>query len=219
MGRVKRSSVVVGVLAAALIGFWSWVLATPATVPDCPSHPAAGAVCLSSAAVRVGSYLPRYRYVLGLRHGIGPTYGVTVSGLPGGVRTIYLDRDGLFRLDPRIGQTVTASVLRGRVERLSDGNGTAWVSGYDPGFRSGWILGSVPLGVLLAVMARLDRRDVRTPRRWLWVDRTAALAALGSVVVVAFVRGRVEVGALVVCFGLLLAVETAGQRWSREPGD
>ncbi len=44
MGRVKVSSAVTAVLAGSLIGFWSWVLTTPETVPGCPPHPTAGAL-------------------------------------------------------------------------------------------------------------------------------------------------------------------------------
>lgn len=104
MRRVNVSSVLTAVLAGLLVGFWSWVLITPNSVPDCPSRPTAGIACLTPTPVRVDTVLPLMRYVQGLRNPIGPNYGVPVSGLSGGVRTVYLDGSGMAQLDPQPGQ-------------------------------------------------------------------------------------------------------------------
>ncbi len=216
MGRVQVSSVVTAVLAASLIGFWSWVLSTPDTVPDCPPRPTADVACLSPAPVRVATVLPRYHGELGLKHLIGPVFGMTVSGLPGGVRTVYLEPAGMDQLDPQPGQALTAFVLGGEVWRVSDADGAAWAGDHSPGYRYGWIGGTEAVALLLALSARLGRREVRAPQAWRWAERGTALAAFGATAALAFARGWAEMLALTICMGLLLAVETAGQHWQAE---
>ena len=216
MGRVKVSSVVTAVLAASLIGFWSWVLTTPDTVPDCPPRPTADVACLAPVPVRVGTVLPMYHDELGLRRPIGPVFGLTVSGLPGGVRTVYLDEGGMDQLDPQPGQILTAFVVGGKVWRVSDANGAAWAGGHSPGYRYGWIGGTEAVALLLALSARLGRRKVRAPQAWRWAERGTVLAAFGATTALAFARGWAEMLVLTICIGLLLTVETAGQHWQAE---
>ena len=213
MGRVKVSSVVIALLAASLVGFWSWVLTTPATVPDCPPRPAADAVCLAPVPVRVSTVLPVWRDELGMKVPVGPTFGMTVSGLPGGVRTVYLDEGGMDQLDPQPGQILTAFVVGGKVWRVSGVNGAAWAGGHSPGHRYGWIGGTEAFALVLALMARLDRRKVRAPRVWRWAERGTVFAAFGATATLAFAQDWAEMLVLTICIGLLLAVETAGQHW------
>ncbi|MHA6763765.1 hypothetical protein [Streptacidiphilus sp. PAMC 29251] len=216
---MRRSSLVLALLAVVLVGYWGAVLLAlgPEDAAPCAAGAPASAPCLRSLPVKVTSLIdkPITGNAYSRRYFLGYTHGVTLTGLPGGPRRAVLSGTDYFFLGLTTGQPATATLWGGKLVQVGAGGKTAYVYGYSTRDRL-WGIGAsaAPLLVVL-LMLRVGRRPmpprVRPP---LFAVDLATLPVLVGALLWFHADADHLHGLLVAVLGTAaLAVQLACQQW------